>query len=276
MKTLPRKVTKAGLDALPEAVREFYTQSGEDWVLAAEDAVAAQKAAQSEREARERAETELGKLRDELKALEDRKDIDPKKYKELVDAAAKAEQKAAEDEKNIEKIKELAVKEATAPLTARIKDLEGSVATLTGEKTTLQSQLTDEVAFTDDTLIGDRLKGWIGQKVHPQLQGAFEALVRRDHKPLVKRDGKSRTPLFMKGDAEVAWDEFLKEAETADWAKPFLLSDTNGNGGGGSGAGGGGDSASKAAASSKKTVKVSEMGGHLEAIAKGEVEVVEG
>jgi hypothetical protein len=272
-----RKFTKAEWEALPEEARkilgDMYVASGDSYVLKEDPSV------ETERTARTKAEEALRKAQEELTALADRRDIDPKKYKELMDAAAAAEQRQAEEQKDLEKLKQLAAEQATAPLLARIKELEGSVATLTTERTNLQTQLTDEVAFTDDTLIGDRLKGWTGQRVHPQLQAAFEALVRRDHQPFVKRDGKSRTPLFKKGDAEVAWDAFLKDVETAEWAKPFLLSETNGNGGGGSGAGGAGDSATKSGqggGGAKKQVKASEMGSHLEAIANGEAVVVEG
>lgn len=271
MKQLKRKITKAELEALPEVVREYYTESGDSFVLAAEDAVAAQNAAKLEREAREKAERELAQANADLAGLADRRDIDPKRYKELVDAAAAAEQQKAIDAKDFEEAKRLAVEAATKPLRDQITQLTGQVTTLTSERD-------DEVAFSSSAVIGDRLNAFVGSKVHPHLQKAFASMLREDYKPNVKRNGKDRELVWTVDGKEVKWDDFMGQVEKADWAKGFLLSETNGNGGGGSGAAGGGVGATGApgGGGAKKTVKASEMGQHLDAIAKGEVEVVEG
>lgn len=254
---LKNKITQEEFDKLPAVIQAEYSKSGDAFFLQAEESVTLGDSLKKERQTREEKERELARLQGELGNL---KGVDLERYRKLVEQEESAAQRKAEEERDYEGAKKIAVEAAIKPLQEKL--------------TALTAELEDERGFTAQTLIGEKLKGWSGQKVAPHLQEAFEALIRQKYDPKVKRNGKERLPIFSQDGLEVGFDAFLEKLPEQDWAKHFLLSDANGTGGGAEA----GKVVTGQAAGGKKTVKYGDaaaMRQHADAIAKGEVIVTD-
>lgn len=222
MPTLKTTLTKAELDAQPEAVRGFYIEKNGTFVLDAdfEDVSGLKSALQKERGTRETSEKALADLRKLLG------DADPAKAREALAKLQELEDKKLIDAGQVDEL----FRQRTERL---VKDYDAKIAERDGKLTAAEKRLAELVIDNELRTIATT------KKVRAEAVGDF---LERGRKVYRLVDGKA---VPMKGDQVVFGKKPNEPMSMEEWADsiapaaPHLFEGSSG-GGASNGAGGGG------------------------------------
>lgn len=197
-------------DAIPVELRDFYVEKSGKWMLQSEDTDTALSTLEKERERAARAEKALKELSSKADAV---KDIDPERYRELVELSENLERKKHEEKGNYEKLLEL------------------EKAKWAKERESLEAARKGADAFVENLLVGKTISDKLGGKVKPGLAKALEAHLRATLKPSVIAEGDTRKPVGHLDGAQIELASALDGWLAGDEAKEFLLAEHNSGGG---------------------------------------------
>jgi hypothetical protein len=175
-------------------------------VLQAEDSDKAVETLEKERKERQQLVLELKDIRNKLEAA---KDVDPERYKQLIELEDKLEQQKAEAKGEYEKLLQL------------------REAKWNKERADFEKRIADSDAYLENLLVGQIINEKLTGKVNPKQTKAIDAYLRSTMKPKVVVDGENRKIMgTLEGtqiELAVAMDTWL----SGDEAKEFRLAEVN-------------------------------------------------
>lgn len=265
------KVTVKSLDELPEGLREFYVQSGDEYVLDIDD----QEFKKRINEFRdnnidlskklENANSQLEKLaalQEDIKKFEG---IDPEKAKKALEITEKINEKKLLDEGKFEELFNQRTERMKRDYEGQIEALSKNLETERGAAGRLRDQLSDH-------LINDALQRAVGEVAVPR-KGSMRDILARGRE-VWKLDEEKNVPVPRNAKGDIIYGkEANKPIDMKEWAEglaadaPFLFEASSGGGSGGS----------KRRVEGQKQVSWDDQRGlsdNLTAIAEGEVQAV--
>lgn len=197
-------------DGIPAELLDYYVEKNGKWLLQSEDSDNALSTLEKERENRARIEKELNEMRKRSDSL---KDVDPEKYRSLLELEEKLEREKAESKGNFEKL------------------LEIEKGKWTKEKEKLETERKGAEAYIENLLVGKAISDKLGGKVKPAFAKALEAHLRATMKPAVIAEGDTRKAVGHLDGAQIELASALDGWLAGDEAKEFLLAEHNSGGG---------------------------------------------
>lgn len=212
---MPLKFTIAKLEEVAEGVRNLYRQEGEKYVLDVEGAVA--------RERLDEFRNNNIQLQQQLDKL---KDVDPVKYRELVDIQRKIQEKELIDKGELDKVVELRTAAMRDELTSRATKAERELAQANSQLSTL---------MIDSTVKAEALKLGVAPTALEDVVLRARAIYVMENGKAVPKTAEGQVRYGKDGSTPMPIGEWLTTLKTD---APHLFATSQGSGaGGGRGAG---------------------------------------